>query len=451
MCGIIAYKGQKKCLPILINGLNQLEYRGYDGAGVSYVDGGQLITFKSVGCVKNLVNSYIDVNCPALIGIAHTRWATHGFPSTRNSHPHTTIDGRCSIVHNGIIENYKTLSSELKEKGYLFLSETDTEVLLYLIYDYLVVDGCDIFEAVKLALERVSGSYAIALLDVKDPDSIVCARKGSPLAIGLGIDHSEYYLSSDPIVFKEYTDKCIYLEDNSVCLLNNQIKIYNSYNKTISKGNITKIDHQLYDIEKGQYDSFMLKEINEQSKVVKDCLSGRLDTYKIKLGGLDNNRNQLANIKNITILGCGSSYYAGLLGQLYFEEFCGIKTKVEYASEFKYKKAAINSGDIVIATSQSGETADTLGAMEVAKNKGAFIIGVCNSPGSSVARLSDCGVYCRAGQEIGVASTKGFLSQSLVLLLISLWIEQNQNTMILEYRNAIIDSLKNLLKRILFV
>jgi glucosamine--fructose-6-phosphate aminotransferase (isomerizing) len=442
MCGIVGYKGSKNCLPILIEGLNKLEYRGYDSAGISIIDKNEIKTYKSVGCVAGLVNNCIDKGLFSNIGIGHTRWATHGPPSIKNSHPHTTIDGRCSIVHNGIIENYLTIKQELKEKGYYFLSDTDSEVLLYLIYDYLMVENYDIFEATKLALERIDGSYAIALLDIKDPQTIVCARKGSPLAIGLGDDPSEFYISSDPMAFKKHTDRCIYLEDNSVCSISDDIELYSTKYKAVSSCNITKLQHQLEDIEKGNYDSFMLKEIYEQPKVVRDCLSGRLDTYRIKLGGLEDYRKRLTNIKNITILGCGSSYYAGLLGQHYFEEFCGIKTKVEYSSEFKYKKAAISSDDVFIAISQSGETADTLGAMEVAKNHGAFIISICNSPGSSIARLADCGVHCRAGSEIGVASTKGFLSQVISLLLTSLWVEQNNKFMIDEYRNNIIDDLR---------
>lgn len=446
MCGIMAYKGAKKCLPIIINGLKKLEYRGYDSAGVSYIIDDQLKTFKSAGCVDELINNWIDFDLKCYIGIGHTRWATHGQPSQRNAHPHVTADDRLCIVHNGIVENYVTLQTELIEKGYIFTSETDTEVLLYLIYDYLVSSNLTLFECVKLALERVEGAYAIALLDRKSPDTMVVARKGSPLVIGVGQDSGEYYVSSDPIGLMEYTNNCIYLEDNSVVELSKELICYNMRNKIISECNISKLYNQWYNIDKGDYDFFMLKEIYDQPRIVADCLSGRLDGYRVKLGGLLGYENILSNAGHITILSCGSSWHAGLIAKYYFEEFCGIKTSVEYASEFRYRKPVLKEDDIVIAISQSGETADTLSAVELAKSKRAIVIGICNVADSSLVRLTECGVYCRAGAEIGVASTKAFVSQVLVLLLIALWIEQYQssNKMIAEYRKAIIDTLRKL-------
>lgn len=444
MCGIVAYRGNKKCLPILMDGLKRLEYRGYDSAGVSYIIDNKLKTFKSAGCVNELITNWIDFDMPTYVGIAHTRWATHGQPSQRNAHPHASADERISIVHNGIVENYVALQKELVDKGYLFISETDTEVLLYLIYDYLVTESLSLFEAVKLALERVVGAYAIAVIDRKDPDCIVVARKGSPLVIGVG-ERDEYYVASDQLAVMGYTDNCVFVEDNSVVQIKSDLVCYNMRDKQISECNVSKVYNQWYNIEKGDYDHFMIKEIYEQPRTMADCLSGRLDGYRIKLGGLIGYENVLSNAEHITIISCGSSWHAGLIAKYYFEEFCGIKTSVEYASEFRYRKPVIKEDDIVIAISQSGETADTLSAVELAKSKGAIVVGVCNVADSSLARLTDCGVYCRAGMEIGVASTKAFTSQVIVLLLIALWIEQYQTShMFSEYRKAIIDDLRRL-------
>lgn len=444
MCGIVAYRGNKKCLPILMDGLKRLEYRGYDSAGVSYIIDNKLKTFKSAGCVNELITNWIDFDMPTYVGIAHTRWATHGQPSQRNAHPHTSADERVSIVHNGIVENYVALQKELVEKGYLFISETDTEVLLYLIYDYLVTESLNLFEAVKLALERVVGAYAIAVIDRKDPDCIVVARKGSPLVIGVG-ERDEYYVASDQLAVMGYTDNCVFVEDNSVVQIKSELICYNMRDKRISECNVSKLYNQWYNIEKGDYDHFMIKEIYEQPRTIADCLSGRLDGYRIKLGGLIGYENVLSNAEHITIISCGSSWHAGLIAKYYFEEFCGIKTSVEYASEFRYRKPVIKEDDIVIAISQSGETADTLSAVELAKSKGAIVVGVCNVADSSLARLTDCGVYCRAGTEIGVASTKAFTSQVIVLLLMSLWVEQYQvNHLFGEYRTGIVNDLRRL-------
>lgn len=444
MCGIMAYKGRQKCLPIILNGLKKLEYRGYDSAGVSYIIENKLITYKSPGCVNELITNWIDFEMPTYIGIGHTRWATHGQPSQRNSHPHTTADERLSIVHNGIVENYFSLQKELVEKGYLFVSETDTEVLLYLIYDYLITDKCSLFTAVKLALERIVGAYAICVLDRRSPDTIVAARKGSPLVIGKG-EESEFYVASDPLAIVSYTNDIIFIEDSCVVEITDKLECYNMKSQTVSECNVSKLYNQIYNIEKDGFDNFMMKEIFEQPRVVADCLSGRIDGYRIKLGGLIGYENILSNADHITILSCGSSWHAGLIAKYYFEELCRIRTTVEYASEFRYRKPVIKEDDVVICISQSGETADTISAIELAKSKGAIVVGVCNVVDSSLARLTDCGVYCRAGTEIGVASTKAFTAQVLVMLLIALWIEQYQNEHILtEYRQIIIDDLRYL-------
>lgn len=444
MCGIMAYKGKRKCLPIILDGLKKLEYRGYDSAGVSYIIENKLITYKSPGCVNELINNWIDFEMPTYIGIGHTRWATHGQPSQRNAHPHATADERISIVHNGIIENYFALQKELIEKGYMFVSETDTEVLLYLIYDYILNEKCSLFTAVKLALERVVGAYAICVLDRKSPDTMVVARKGSPLVIGKGVE-SEFYVASDPLAIVSYTNDIIFIEDSCVIEITDQLQCYNMKIQAVSECNVSKLYNQIYNIEKDGFDNFMMKEIFEQPRVVADCLSGRIDGYRIKLGGLIGYENILSNTDHITILSCGSSWHAGLIAKYYFEELCRIKTTVEYASEFRYRKPVIKEDDIVICISQSGETADTISAIELAKSKGAIVVGVCNVVDSSLARLTDCGVYCRAGTEIGVASTKAFTAQVLVMLLIALWIEQYQNEHILtEYRQIIIDDLRYL-------
>lgn len=446
MCGIAAYKGSSKCLPILKKMLQKLEYRGYDSCGVSYIINDQLLTLKNVGCVKDLVNNYLDLESETNIGIAHTRWATHGHPSVRNSHPHSTLDGRLSIVHNGIVENYKELKVELETKGYYFLSDTDSEVLLYLIYDNLItIKECDILSATKLALKKVLGAYAIVILDKSNPRTLVAARKGSPLVVGEGNDSEEYYVASDSGVLADFTNKIYHLEDSSIVVLDSKISSYSLKDDSELSVKLSEIDCESYNINKGCFNHFMLKEIYEQSQTIKNCFSGRLDSYKVKLGGLEDHKDNLSNINSITILACGSSYYAGLVGKYYFEEFCGIKTTVEIAGEFLYRKPVVGSGDVVIAISQSGETSDVLRCVEFVKNKGAFIVGVCNVADSSLTRLTDCGVFCRAGMEVGVASTKTFSSQLVVLLLMALWIDSNnKNVLVNEHRNALIQDLKKL-------
>lgn len=444
MCGIVAYKGPNKCLPFLYEGLKRLEYRGYDSAGVAYIQNDHLVVYKQAGSVDDLKNEYLNMGVPAYIGMGHTRWATHGPPCSRNAHPHTTKDGRLSIVHNGIIENYKTIKAELIEKGYTFTSDTDTEVLLYLIYDYVLELNCEPFEAVKLALERVDGAYAIAIMDVNHPYELVVARKGSPLVVGVGKRDGEFFVGSDCIAVAGYSDDIVYLEDGVVGKIDQKLSLYHMESNRYAPVNIEKIQHQLEDIEKGDYESFMLKEIYEQPSSVSRCLSGRIDGYNIKFGGLLGYEGRLSQAKHITIISCGSSWHAGLIAKYYIEELCDIKVSVEYASEFKYRKPCIETGDIVIGISQSGETADTIGAIQLAKNKGAFCIGVCNTVNSSLTRLTNCGVYLKAGTEVGVASTKAFTNQIVTLLMLALWIEQNQRSMNMDYRSSIIKELHKL-------
>jgi glucosamine--fructose-6-phosphate aminotransferase (isomerizing) len=440
MCGIVAYKGPDKCLPFLYEGLKRLEYRGYDSAGVAYIQNDHLIIYKQAGSVDDLKQEYLNFGVPAYIGMGHTRWATHGPPCSRNAHPHSTMDGRLAIVHNGIIENYQSLKTELLDKGYMFRSDTDTEVLLCLIYDYLITLSCDVFEAVKLSLERVVGAYAIVVMDIKKPFELVIARKGSPLVVGIGKKSGEFFVGSDCIAVAGYAEDIVYLEDGIVGKIDQNLSLYHLESNVYTPINIERIEHQLEDIEKGDYESFMLKEINEQPSSVSRCISGRIDGYKIKFGGLLGYEGRISQAQHITIISCGSSWHAGLIAKYYIEELCGIKVSVEYASEFKYRKPAIEPGDIVVGISQSGETADTIGAIETAKDKGAFCIGLCNSVNSSLTRLTNCGIYLKAGTEIGVASTKAFTNQVVTLLMLALWIEQNKN-MNMDYRQSIIPQL----------
>lgn len=444
MCGIVAYKGRQKCLPFLLEALKRLEYRGYDSAGVSYIVNHSLITNKQPGCVQDLKNTISNMEIETYVGIGHTRWATHGKPCARNAHPHVTSDNRLALVHNGIIENYLTLKEEMLEKGYKFSSDTDSEVFLYLIYDYLIKETTSLFDAIKLANERIVGAFAVVVVDSLHPDILVCARRGSPLVIG--VKDKEYFISSDPMALSGYADEMIVLEDNSVCKIGNNIDCYNMDDHKLSYCNIQKLHYQIFNIEKGEYEHFMLKEIHEQPKCVEDCLGGRIDGYRIKLGGLLGYEEILSKAQHITIIACGTSWHAGLLAKYYLEEFCKIKVSVEYASEFRYRKPYVKPGDIVIGISQSGETADTLSALELAKQNGAIIVGICNVVNSSMTRLTDCGIFTRAGMEIGVASTKAFTTQVLCLLLLSLWIEQNQknSNLDIDYRKAIIDGLRSL-------
>ena len=422
MCGIVGYIGNKNAYEIVINGLRRLEYRGYDSSGIALYNS-ELNVCKTKGKVEKLVKKAKKrIPLKATIGIGHTRWATHGEPNDTNAHPLISNNGSLVIVHNGIIENYATIKNELISKGYKFKSETDTEVLVNLIEYVQVTENVKLGKAVQLALSQVVGAYAIAVFDKKKPDEIVVARLGSPLAIGIG--EGEMFIGSDVTPFLDFTRKVIYLEEGQVGVLRNhkETKFYEIAGDSIISPTIETLELELSEIEKGGYDHFMLKEIHEQPKAIIDTLRGRLKLNKgiIKLSGIDNNLKKFTSANKITIIGCGTSWHAGLVGEYIFEKISRISVEVEYASEFRYRDPIINTNDIVIAISQSGETADTLAAMKLAKEKGAFVFGICNVVGSSITRESHSGTYTHAGPEIGVASTKAFTTQISVLYLMAL-------------------------------
>lgn len=422
MCGIVGYIGKKNAYEIVINGLKRLEYRGYDSSGVALYNS-ELSVYKTKGKVEDLVNKAKKANSlDGNIGIGHTRWATHGEPNDVNAHPILSNNKSLVIVHNGIIENYATIKNELISKGYNFESETDTEVLVNLIEYVQVTENVKLGKAVQLALSQVIGAYAIAVFDKKKPDEIVVARLGSPLAIGIGED--EMFIGSDVTPFLDFTRKVIYLEEGQVGVLRNhkEIMFYEISNDTKISPTIEVLELELSEIEKGGFDHFMLKEIHEQPKAIIDTLRGRLNLNRgiVKLSGIDNNLNKFTSANKITIIGCGTSWHAGLVGEYIFEQISRIPVEVEYASEFRYRDPIINANDIVIAISQSGETADTLAAMKLAKERGAFVYGICNVVGSSITRMSHSGSYTHAGPEIGVASTKAFTTQITVLYLMAL-------------------------------
>ena len=422
MCGIVGYIGKKNAYEIVINGLKRLEYRGYDSSGVALYNS-ELNVYKTKGKVEDLVNKAKKANSlDGNIGIGHTRWATHGEPNDVNAHPILSNNKSLVIVHNGIIENYATIKNELISKGYNFESETDTEVLVNLIEYVQVTENVKLGKAVQLALSQVIGAYAIAVFDKKKPDEIVVARLGSPLAIGIGED--EMFIGSDVTPFLDFTRKVIYLEEGQVGVLRNhkEIMFYDISNDTKISPTIEVLELELSEIEKGGFDHFMLKEIHEQPKAIIDTLRGRLNLNRgiVKLSGIDNNLNKFTSASKITIIGCGTSWHAGLVGEYIFEQISRIPVEVEYASEFRYRDPIINANDIVIAISQSGETADTLAAMKLAKERGAFVYGICNVVGSSITRMSHSGSYTHAGPEIGVASTKAFTTQITILYLMAL-------------------------------
>jgi glucosamine--fructose-6-phosphate aminotransferase (isomerizing) len=427
MCGIVAYVGNRQAKDVIIKGLKRLEYRGYDSAGIALLNGG-LNIYKKKGKVSDLEEHLTGKNLSSSIGIGHTRWATHGEPNDVNAHPHYSASGRLAIIHNGIIENYSSLKQELVNKGHEFKSETDTEVFIHFIEDIQDEEGCSLEEAVRLALTKVVGAYAIVILSADEPDQLVAARKGSPLVIGVGKD--EYFLASDATPIVEYTNKVVYLNDQEVAVIRgNKLSVTNTSNLPLTPY-IQKLDLELEAIEKGGFDHFMLKEIFEQPKSIRDCMRGRLDSGsgRLVLGGLRDYVNKLVNAERIIIVACGTSWHAGLVAEYFFEEFCRIPVEVEYASEFRYRNPIIREGDVVIAISQSGETADTLAAIELAKAKGAIIFGVCNVVGSSIPRTTHAGAYTHAGPEIGVASTKAFTAQLTVLHMIALTVAQMKGT-----------------------
>lgn len=446
MCGIVGYIGKKEAFPILIKGLRRLEYRGYDSAGVALVnDDGNLNVYKTKGKVDNLVSFCEDKNVSGTVGIAHTRWATHGEPSSLNAHPHYSMSKNLAIIHNGIIENYADLKTKLIAKGVAFVSDTDTEVLVQLIEYIRERKHTDLLTAVQLALHEVIGAYAIAVLDRNDPDQIIAARKQSPLVIGIGDD--EFFIGSDASPLIEYTDKVVYLEDGNIALIRRSqaLEVFSIHNRRINP-EIQTVDINLGQIEKGGYPHFMLKEIFEQPECITNCMRGRVNVNldNVVLSAVIDYKKQLLGAKRFVIVACGTSWHAGLIGKQIIESLCRIPVEVEYASEFRYRNPVITSDDVVIAISQSGETADTLAAVKLAKERGAFIYGICNAIGSSIPRATDTGSYIHVGPEIGVASTKAFTGQVTVLSMLALALASEKGTISREEYKAVVDELHNI-------
>ena len=424
MCGIVGYIGSKEAYPILISGLKRLEYRGYDSAGVALLDT-TLNVYKKAGKVSDLENLVANKNVNGHVGIGHTRWATHGEPNDVNAHPHLSQGGDLAIIHNGIIENYSSIKETLLKKGHTIKSDTDTEVLIHFIEDIRDNANVDLEEAVRLALNEVVGAYAIAIISKNHPDLLIAARKGSPLVVGVGL--GEYFIASDATPIIEYTRNVIYLEDKEIAIIrDNKLVIKTIGNKIIKNPYIEELNLSLESIEKGGYENFMLKEIYEQPRSILDSMRGRINakTGTFHMSGLKEYEHKFINAKRIIIVACGTSWHAGLVAEYLFEDFARIPVEVEYASEFRYRNPVVNEDDIVLAISQSGETADTLAAIELAKSKGAMIFGICNVVGSSIPRMTHAGAYTHAGPEIGVASTKAFTAQVTVLTLMALHIAQ---------------------------
>jgi glucosamine--fructose-6-phosphate aminotransferase (isomerizing) len=442
MCGIVAYIGHREAFPVVLKGLKRLEYRGYDSAGVALIQEGNINVFKQQGKVSELEGITEGKDTTGSIAMGHTRWATHGVPNNCNAHPHVVSrgEGKLAIIHNGIIENYGSLKEDLMRKGHVFESETDTEVLIHFIEDIQSHENCSIEEAVRLALTKVVGAYAIVVMDEKDPETLVAARKGSPLVIGIG--KNEYFLASDATPIIEYTNEVVYLNDFEIAVIRDNTLNIKDTQDVVTNPYIQVLDLELEAIEKGGYDHFMLKEIFEQPRSIADCLRGRLkaDEGYLKLGGIREYSNRLENAERIMIIACGTSWHSGLVAEYIIEEFCRIPVEVEYASEFRYRNPVIKEGDVVIAISQSGETADTLAAIELAKSKGAIIFGVCNVVGSSIARITHEGAYTHAGPEIGVASTKAFTAQLTVLIMMALQVAHKRGTMPLsQYKQMLVE------------
>jgi glucosamine--fructose-6-phosphate aminotransferase (isomerizing) len=447
MCGIVAYVGKRQAHDVIIKGLKRLEYRGYDSAGIALLNGG-LNVYKKKGKVSDLEQYLKGKNLDSTIGIGHTRWATHGEPNDVNAHPHYSSTGKLAIIHNGIIENYASLKRELLNKGHKFLSETDTEVFIHFIEDIKENEKCSLDEAVRLALTKVVGAYAIVIMSIEEPDLLVAARKGSPLVVGVG--DGEFFLASDATPIVEYTNEVIYLNDQEIVVIKDgELSIKNTANLPLTPY-IQTIDLELEAIEKGGFEHFMLKEIFEQPRSISDCLRGRLDSSsgRLVLGGLREYLNKLVNADRILIVACGTSWHAGLVAEYFFEEFCRIPVEVEYASEFRYRNPVVREGDVVIAISQSGETADTLAAIELAKSKGAIIFGVCNVVGSSIPRTTHAGAYTHAGPEIGVASTKAFTAQLTVLNMIALIVAQRKGTISEQKLHSLLVEMETIPKKV---
>ncbi len=448
MCGIVAYLGEKQAYPILIKGLHRLEYRGYDSSGVAIINGSMNL-YKCKGKVNKLENFVKGKNISGSIGIAHTRWATHGQPNDINAHPHSSQNGKLSIIHNGIIENYGPLKEELEKRGHVFLSETDTEVLIHLIEDIQENEKLDIAESVRVALNQVIGAYAIVVISKEEDNKLIAAKKGSPLVIGIG--DGEFYIASDATPIVEYTRKVVYLEDEEMAILEK--------GKDIVLKSISNISHTPYfqqltmnldALEKGGYEHFMLKEIFEQPSSVRETMRGRINIHDgiVKLGGITDYKQKLVKAKRILMIACGTSWHAGLVGEYLFEELTRIPVEVEYASEFRYRNPVITEDDVVIAISQSGETADTLAAIKMAKKKGATILGICNVVGSSIPRETDAGSYTHAGPEIGVASTKAFTSQVTILTMMALMIAREKGSITTSRYQQLVLALEQIPKQI---
>jgi glucosamine--fructose-6-phosphate aminotransferase (isomerizing) len=447
MCGIVGYIGPRQSYPIIITGLKRQEYRGYDSTGIALINHG-LHVFKKKGKVAELEEFLIGKDVSANIGIGHTRWATHGEPSDRNAHPHQSASGKLAMIHNGIIENYTQLKQELLNKGYKFNSDTDTEVLLNFIEEIKENNKCNLEEALRIALKRVSGAYVILLLDENNPDTIIAARKGSPLVIGIG--KGEHFLGSDATPMLEYTKEVVYVNDYEIAIIKADELILKNLGNERQTPYISKLDMELAAIEKSGYDHFMLKEIFEQPHTIYDCLRGRLNAAAgtIIMSGVQNYIEQLKNANRIIIIACGTSWHAGLIAEYIIEELCRIPVEVEYASEFRYRNPIVNTGDVIIAISQSGETADTLVAIEKAKEQGAIIFGIVNVVGSSIARASHTGAYTHAGHEIGVASTKAFTAQLAVLTMMALNIAKEKESISHERYSKLLFELEDLPEKV---
>ena len=443
MCGIVGYLGNKDAYPILIKGLHRLEYRGYDSAGIALLNAeNNLNVFKAKGKVSDLENYVKDKDTSGTIGIAHTRWATHGEPNHKNAHPHYSQSNSLALIHNGIIENYNVIKEDLIKRGFQFQSDTDTEVLVQLIEYIKNKENCSLSEAVQLALTQAIGAYAIAVIEKGNPDQIIAARKSSPLVIGIGDD--EFFLASDATPIIEYTNRVIYLDDEEVAIIrrNKEVRIKTLAN-VVKTHEIKELEMSLNELEKGGFPHFMLKEIYEQPKRIEEAMRGRinLEGNNVSLAGIIDNKEKFMNAKRILIVACGTSWHAGLIGEYLIEELARIPVEVEYASEFRYRNPIIEKGDIVIAISQSGETADTLAAIELARKSGAFVYGICNVVGSSIPRNTDSGSYTHVGPEIGVASTKAFTAQVTVLSLIAMTIAKLKNTIEADHFNCLVKEL----------
>ncbi|MCO6477472.1 MAG: glutamine--fructose-6-phosphate transaminase (isomerizing) [Phaeodactylibacter sp.] len=448
MCGIVAYVGPKQAYPILIKGLKRLEYRGYDSAGIAIFNGG-IKVFKKKGKVQALEAFAQEAPKDSTIGIGHTRWATHGAPDDINAHPHTSGNGRITLVHNGIIENYALLKAALEKEGHIFKSETDTEVLVHLIEEVQNRDGLPLEEAVRVAMARVVGAYAIVVLDREDPDKLVAARKASPLVIGVG--EGEFFLASDATPIIEHTKTVVYLNDEEIAVVrrSGQMQIKTIDNE-VQAPHIHELDMKIEMLEKGGFDFFMLKEIYEQPVTIADCMRGRVNAEEgfVRLGGLEDHINRIIRAKRFIVAACGTSWHSGLIGEYLFEDLARIPVEVEYASELRYRNPIITEKDVVIAISQSGETADTLAALELAKEKGAMIYGIVNAVGSSIARITDAGSYIHAGPEIGVASTKAFTGQVTLLTMMALVLAERKGTISKSYFQQLISELALIPKKV---